>query len=239
MKPEKGYIRVGKSKFFYTSIGKGEPIVFIPGWMAMPDSLPFKKILSEVNQDYLKKYKIIFLQLSNFYKSSYSDCSYDLDNYADELKKVLEVMKLEKVSLIGHSAGGRHVIHFTAKYPSMVHRLVLMNSAGLKSPRMTEERLDRARFYFAKFFASHKDVENILKPTFKNLYTSDLTEEIKEIKKRTLIIWGRKDTEMRVLKASKLNRLIKKSEVKIFEDLGHMTINEPEVYTEIFKFLKS
>lgn len=237
MKPEFGYFKQDKKKFFYTSIGNGFPTIFIPGWMAMPDDLPFDKILNEANIKLLEKHKIIFLQLSNFYRSSLSSKPYDLNDYADELKDFLDNQKITKINLIGHSAGCRHVLFFANKYPDYINKLVLMNAAGFKSPKLTNERLNRAKFYFAKFFATPSQKEKILKPTFENLYTSDLTEIIPSIKHKTLIIWGEKDTEMNVRKAYKFNELLPNNEMLLFENMGHMTIRQPDVYTEILKFL--
>ncbi len=79
--------------------------------------------------------------------------------------------------------------------------------------------------------------KELLKETFVNVYHSDLTETLKDIKSETLIIWGQKDTEMRVAKAHKSNELIPNSELIIYPDLGHMTIRESKVFIDIFKFL--
>lgn len=237
MKPKSKFFKKENSKYFMVSIGKGKPIIFIPGWMAMPDDLPFQRLITPGVKKALERYELNYVQFSNFYKSSYSERPYTLDDYAEDLKGFIDANKWEKVHLIGHSAGGRHILYFTHKYPQYVDKLVLMNAAGFKSPKLKEERLERAKFYFAKFFATPSKKEKILKPTFANIYNSDLTEIIPEIKHKTLIVWGEKDKEMNVKKAYKFKELLSNSELTIFKNLDHMTIREPEVYEKIFEFL--
>lgn len=235
IKPEKNYLTIGDRKFFYVVLGNGEPVIFLPGWLALTDKMKFKKMFKE-SEDFLSKYKIYFLQLSNLYKSSYSEVPYTIDDYSDELKEAIHALGYRKVHLVGHSAGGRFALHFLHKYPNMVKKLVLMNAAGLKSPKKSESRLRNIKYFFAKFKAG-KEKKKLLRETFINVYYSDLTETLKDIRIPTLIIWGEKDKEMKVRKAHKFHELIPNSELIIYPDLGHMTIRESKVFADIFKFI--
>jgi len=130
------------------------------------------------------------------------------------------------------------VLKYALMYPEKVNKIVLMSAAGLKSPKIKKERLERVRFYFAKFFANTKQKE-LLKETFVNVYNSDLTDQLAKIKTKTLILWGEKDTEMNIKKAHKFHELLPNSQIVIFPKLGHMLIRKSEVYKEVFKFLNS
>ena len=40
-------------------------------------------------------------------------------------------MEIEKVTLIGHSLEGNYLLYWEPKYPELVEKIVLVNSAGL------------------------------------------------------------------------------------------------------------
>ena len=52
----------------------------------------------------------------------------DLEKYVEWLK---ELVKNEKVILVGHSNGGRISLAFSHKYPEKVEHLILIDSAGI------------------------------------------------------------------------------------------------------------
>jgi pimeloyl-ACP methyl ester carboxylesterase len=178
---------------------------------------------------------LIIFHPSNFYKSSISKRPYYLDDYAQEIFEFLNYLNLQKVHLIGHSAGGRQSIYFQNKYPDIVDKLVLMNSAGLKHKDATELAIKSSNTKFSKFNLDEKQ-QKILESTYKNIYNSDMTEIIKHISRETLIIWGKRDRVINVKKAYTLHKLIKNSRLQIFDHLDHSTINYSEPFEKIFEF---
>lgn len=238
MNSQKEFMKIDNQKFYNVIVGKGETVVFIPGWLSIIDEMPFDKMFLKGEHQLLKEYQIKFLHLSNMYKSSYSEKPFMLHDYSNELKMYLDFLNLKKVSLIAHSAGGRFVIHFASMYPEYVNKIILISTAGLKSPsKNLDKKLSRVKFYFAKFFANDKQTE-LLRQTFTNLYTSDLTNEIRNIKNDTLILWGENDTEMSVRKAYIFNKLIPNSKLITYPDRGHMIIHNAKIYDDIYNFLK-
>lgn len=52
---------------------------------------------------------------------------YQPENYAEDLNKILEELGWDKISLIGHSMGGRNAMQFTHTYPSKVEQLCIVD----------------------------------------------------------------------------------------------------------------
>jgi pimeloyl-ACP methyl ester carboxylesterase len=175
--------------------------------------------------------------LSNFSKSSFSPFPYALKDYAQEIKQVIDHMKLNKINLIGHSAGGRLSIYFTLHHQNLIKHLVLLNTAGLKHANASKVMLNRANNYFSKFYPLNNSQKQILKETLKNIYNTDLTKDLSKINIPTLIIWGKKDNIIHISKAAIFNQNIKNSQLIVHPRLDHSTIHSPTVFNEVLSFL--
>ena len=104
----------------YIQYGKGEDVVLLHGWgqnIQMMD--PLGKNLSD-------KFKITILDFPGFGSSEIPDFVYNIDDYTESLKELLDSLKIDKPILIGHSFGGRIAISYASKYD--VSKLVLFGS---------------------------------------------------------------------------------------------------------------
>jgi len=57
---------------------------------------------------------------------------YTFQQFAENTKKLLEHLKIEKTTILGHSMGGMLATRFTLMYPEMAEKLVLENPIGLE-----------------------------------------------------------------------------------------------------------
>lgn len=106
------YIEVEKGvKLHVTDLGEGQPIVLIHGW-------PLSDEMYEYQYQYLsrKGFRVIGITLRGFGKSDKPYGRYDFDVFSDDIKVVLEKLKIEKAVLGGFSMGGAVVIHYVTKY---------------------------------------------------------------------------------------------------------------------------
>ncbi|TJZ63387.1 alpha/beta hydrolase [Sphingobacterium olei] len=121
------YIEVEKSvKLHVTDLGEGQPIVLIHGW-------PLSDEMYEYQYQYLsrKGFRVIGITLRGFGKSDKPYGRYDFDVFSDDIKVVLEKLKIEKAVLGGFSMGGAVVIHYVTKYNSAhVSKLALFGAAA-------------------------------------------------------------------------------------------------------------
>ncbi len=106
---------------------KKEAVVFIHGLASyMP---AWKK-----NIPILKNhFRCIPIDLPGYGKSSKDDYPASMDFYANLIIEFLNKLKLEQVTLAGHSMGG-HISIFTAlKYPDRISKLILAGTAGFET----------------------------------------------------------------------------------------------------------
>ena len=58
-------------------------------------------------------------------KSFQPEEGYAPEDYADDLKLILDELGWEKIILVGHSMGGRNVLNFASRFPDYVEKLVI------------------------------------------------------------------------------------------------------------------
>lgn len=67
---------------------------------------------------------------------------YAINQAANDLKVLLDQLRIEKVDLLGYSMGGRIAIAFASLYPERVRKLVLESTTpGLKTPEERQARI--------------------------------------------------------------------------------------------------
>jgi non-heme chloroperoxidase len=121
------YIEVEKNVSLHvTDIGEGRPIVLIHGW-------PLSDAMYEYQYQHLgrKGFRVIGITLRGFGKSDKPYGRYDFDVFSDDIKTVLERLKINDAVLGGFSMGGAVVIHYVTKYNSAhVSKLALFGAAA-------------------------------------------------------------------------------------------------------------
>jgi len=89
---------------------------------------------------------------------------------------------------------------------------------------------------FYKFIIKKSDypyVEGVMKETFKNVISEDLSQFTGFIRTPTVIIWGDKDKSTPIEDAYFLNNKIKNSKLIVISNMGHILNREcPEVLVE-------
>ena len=195
-------------------------------------------------------YHVIALDQIGFGKSDKPMLKYRVGTYVDFLDKFMSELKIEKASLVGNSMGGWVAGLMAIKYPNRVEKIVLADAAGILPPSFNEADIyqlnnstrDEIRANLKKIFANPIFQNNeALVDQFLTLRvaTNDgntinsLIESIKrkedflngrlgEIKKPTLIIWGKQDGLLPVADAHTFNKGIAGSELLLFDGCGHV-----------------
>ena len=121
------FIEVEKGvKLHVTDIGDGQPIVLIHGW-------PLSDAMFEYQYQALAKkgFRVIGITLRGFGKSDRPYGKYNFDVFSDDIKVILEKLKIEKATLGGFSMGGAVVTHYITKYKAAhVSKLALFAAAA-------------------------------------------------------------------------------------------------------------
>jgi esterase len=117
--------------------GSGSPCVWLHGLLGSANNFAF--LTKEIpGTHYL-------LDLRNHGKSFWDpDCSYEA--MAGDVRRFLSDQGLERVTVIGHSMGGKTAIKLACEFPTLVDQLVLIDSAPVDNvkfrPKFAQEIKD-------------------------------------------------------------------------------------------------
>ena len=110
----------------YEDMGSGKPLVLI-------HAFPTDQRLFKPQQEKLKKhFRVITLDLWGFGQSAKTDGqAIAMTNYADEVKQLLDKLRIKKAIIGGESMGGYIALAFLQKYPNNINRLILSNTQSI------------------------------------------------------------------------------------------------------------
>jgi proline iminopeptidase len=122
-------IEVPGGKLYAQAMGKGAPILVVHGGPGLSHSY-LAPGLSFLGKDY----QIIYYDQRASGNSPVSDSSYmTLDQFVQDIDRVRDYYKVNRITLIAHSWGGLLATLYSAKYAEHVENLILINSIGLES----------------------------------------------------------------------------------------------------------
>lgn len=122
-------IALGSLSLFMVAAGSGAPILYVHGNLA--SSRWFSRVME------IPGFRTVALDLPNFGRSSAMDGEPDLLAYAEVLARFIELEKMDRPIVVGHSLGGAVAQALAVRHPDRVRALVLVDSSapdGLKSP---------------------------------------------------------------------------------------------------------
>ncbi len=188
-------------------LGQGKPLFILHGWGGKGES--WLK-----TAEYLKNnFQIILIDLPGFGKTEFPKKAWNLDDYCQLVLALIKEFAFEKITLLGHSFGGRIAIKIAAEHPDKLEKLILVSAAGLRHKFNLKTMLAGAvvstyklfpffprtyrlkRFFYEKLLRrrDYFKAEGIMKEIFKNTIEEDLLPLLSLIEVKTLIIWGKKD----------------------------------------------
>ena len=202
-------------------------LVFLHGWgqniqMMMPIAKPF-----------IKKYNCLIIDLPGFGNSDEPKEVYTIYDYADLVNNLLMKEKIKSPILIGHSFGGKISLVYATKYKTK--KLVLLASPFKKHIKDDNLKVKALKFAkkvpginklegFAKKHIGSTDYKNasqIMRKVLVEHVNTDISENVKNIKCPTLIIWGTLDKQVSLEDGKELEKLIQDSGLVIYEGCTH------------------
>lgn len=123
--------------FHYEVQHQGPAIIFLHGF------LENSTMWNEVIKNLPRAYRKITLDLPGHGKSDNIGYIHTMEEMAEVVRALVDLKKLKKITLVGHSMGGYVALAFAEKYPDLVKSLVLMNSTTRADS--DQKQLDRDR----------------------------------------------------------------------------------------------
>jgi pimeloyl-ACP methyl ester carboxylesterase len=165
----------------YTDAGSGDTLVFLHGFCEN------KQVWADFTEPLQQKFRTVALDLPGHGGNTENIKSYSIDSMAEDVKRQLAGLGIEKCLLVGHSMGGYVSLAFAEKYSHMLSGLCLFHSSALPD---TEEKKETRNKAIA--FVEQHGVVNFINPFIEPLFyeenRKELSREIemmKEIGRRT------------------------------------------------------
>lgn len=99
--------------------GKGKPLLVLHGFLGMSDN--WKTLSGQYAE---KGFEVHALDMRNHGKSFHSDV-FDYEAMVQDILEYCKGHELDKVSIIGHSMGGKAAMFFAVAHPEMVDKLII------------------------------------------------------------------------------------------------------------------
>lgn len=242
-------------KVNYEDKGAGEVLLLLHGWGS--NIQVFTPIINELS----KSMRVIAVDLIGFGKSEVMDSPWRVDDYVEFIEKFLVSLNIDKLSILGHSYGGRIIIKLASKkYPVVrLQKIVLVNAAGIKSKRSLKAKIKLLGYKLGRAFysfpiiksiypdaieelrsrhgsADYKNATPVMRQTLVNSVNEDLTPHLQKISQPTLLIWGENDTATPISHAKTMEKQIADSGLVVFENAGHFSfIDKPYDFMLVLK----
>jgi pimeloyl-ACP methyl ester carboxylesterase len=222
------------------SAGQGPPVVYFHGggtWHGF-----------EWARDWLSRFHVILPHHPGYGESADADVS-SIDDLAAHSARLLELLGLQRVSLVGASLGGWLAAQLALMWPDRIDRLVLVSPAGLLAtaprppdvaaappPRLPDD-LAADPAFVSRFWPTQADASlaallareaTATGRLMQNLADADreLRSRLPELGVPTLVLWGEHDRILPAALAREWTRLLPDARAEVVAGGGHLLLDE-------------
>lgn len=221
----------------YIDEGAGSTVLLLHGWGgSIQTMLPIMNILKD-------KCRVITLDLPGFGKSEQPKVPWNSYDYAECIKKFIDILELKDIILFGHSHGGRIAIILSGRY-DFINKLILIDSAGIIPKRKINyyfkvysfkllkkvymifarriNKEERQKKFYEKFgSADYRQSQGVMRQTMVKVINDNLIELLPSIESPTLLIWGEKDEDTPLYMGKIMEEKISDSGLVVLKGAGH------------------
>ena len=228
--------------YFFNKKEQSIPIVFIHG-------VGLTHEIWQPQLDFFKEYSTLSYDILGHGKTRLEKKEISFDDFSDQLIKLIDELKIEKIHLVGFSIGSLIARNFATKFNNRLQSLILLGSIYKRSEeqqRIVNERFNQAkkelklskqaltRWFTDEYLENNpntyekivsilsaNNMENFLK-VYKLFVVHKNDEDFEKIKAKTLIMTGEFDVGSTVKMSEELNKIIKDSRMKIINNGKHL-----------------
>lgn len=223
----------------YTDTGcpDGHPVIVMHGWGC---NLTTVRSISAILEPGMR---VLSLDLPGHGKSQEPPAIWGVEEYTRLVEKFISMLGLDRVSLIGHSFGGRISILLSSRQP-YVDKVVLVDAAGVKPRRKPAYYVKVYTYKTLKHLlplllgkkkggellesyrrsrgsADYGNASPVMRGILSKCVNEDLTAVMPSIKAPVLLVWGKEDTATPLSDAHVMERLIPDAGLVAFDGCGH------------------
>lgn len=221
----------------------GLPVLLLHGW---PDSWrSYETMLPHMPAGF----RVVAPSLRGFGESSRLETSYRPQDFAADLRALMDALGLMRAVIVGHSMGSVIALSFALAHPERVAGLGLIGGfAGLKDNALCHDMWDQAiasleepidcgfvqefqestfNLPVAKSFVNMLVAESLRAParvwraSFRALLQEDLSASLGEIAAPTFLMWGDQDGMIDRSEQDKLAARIPEAHLVVYRGCGH------------------
>lgn len=143
-------------KLHYKILGEtGKPIIILHGLFGTSDNW------QTLGKEFSKNHKVYLVDARNHGLSPHDDeMSYVA--MANDLKELIELEKIEKPIVIGHSMGGKIAMYFAQLYPELLDKLIVVDIGTKKYPPHHQQIFDALLSVDLNMINTRKQAEEIV-----------------------------------------------------------------------------
>ncbi|MBE6152238.1 MAG: alpha/beta hydrolase [Firmicutes bacterium] len=212
----------------YIDYGEGnDAIVLLHGWGQNIE------MMKPVGDRLSKQHRIIIIDLPGFGLSEEPKDILTIYDYVECIKELIDSLKVNSLTLIGHSFGGKISLAYASKYH--VNKLITfgspfkkeINKLSLKTRILKILKkvpvLKGLEAFAKKHIGStdYRQASEIMRKIMVEHVNLDITEDVKKIKCPTLLIWGTNDEAVSIDCAYELEKLISDAGVVEYPGCSH------------------
>ena len=245
------------SKIYINDTGQGFPLVLVHGYLGSSEMWCLQR-------DYLSKFfRVISPALPGFGESHEAQSLDSINDMANFVINIIDEKKIDKFNLLGHSMGGMIVQEIAKLAGDRINKLICFATGSIGEipgrfesidetrKRLKEEGSDISfsrvpKKWFVKgdkdknYYLCANAVQNVSSETADNALKAMKNwsgiDNLKNIKNKTLIVWGDKDTSYNFDQVDTLNKNIKNSKLEIFKDCAHnVHLEEADKFNKLIK----
>lgn len=231
-------VEIDSIKINYIKTGSGDPVLVLHGWGASIETV--MPIVNTLKQNHT----VYAMDLPGFGKSQKPKEVFGSFCYSDIVKEFIDRLIPGKLSLVGHSFGGKLSIIISSKYPEIINKVVLIDSAGIMPKRTLkyhirvksfkllkklynalvfwEDKEKRMEKLYKRFGSDdYQNSSGVMRKILVRVVNENLKPILRDIKAPTLLIWGDQDEDTPLYMAEIMEKEIKDSGLVVFEGAGH------------------
>ena len=243
-KRERMFRTVNNLKINYDDLGEGEFVLILHGWGS---NIELHRHMATV---LARKYRVLMPDMPGFGQSETPPEPWKVDDYVDFILEFLKDYDIKKLTLIGHSFGGRVIIKLCSlELPFEIEKVILVDSAGVMPKKTAAQKLFQKGIKAGKKLLSgaeekgilpgateslrskigsddYKAASPIMRATLVNVVNEDLCHLMPNVKCPALLIWGQNDDATPLSDGQTMEKLMPEAALIVFDGCGHYSFLE-------------